>query len=118
MAGLGRKRSKEKREGLLLAGLRFQYLEMIADVYEFIPRMLIEDPGLDFMIIDTVCEESHQDAILDILIGVFRLILSDAAIDIVDGLFHIHLFLCGYLEWYFSTCDDGFYSIHTMIIFP
>ena len=116
--GLERKNRRERQVGLLLAGLRFQYLEMIAYVYKLVPGGLVEDPGLDFMIIDTVGEEGHEDTILHILVRVFRLVLMDAIVDIIDGLTYIDLFLFGNFERYFSTGDDGFYSIHTCIIFP
>ena len=105
------KKSKQVLE--LLAGLGFQYLKMVANVYQCIDRSLIEDPGLDFMVIDSVGEQGHKYAVLYILVCIFCLILPDPGIDIVNGFSHVHLFFFGYLQRYCSTGDDCFYSVHT-----
>lgn len=92
-----REGKKSKQVPELLAGLGFQDLKMVANVYQCIDRSLIEDPGLDFMVIDSVSEQSHKYAVLNVFICIFGLILPDLGIDIVYGLFHIHLFFFGYL---------------------
>ena len=42
-----------------------------------------------------------------------NVILPDLGINIINGLLHVDLFFFRYLKGYFSTGDDGFYSIHT-----
>ncbi len=105
------KKSKQVLE--LLAGLGFQDVKMVANVYQCIDRSLIEDPGLDFMVFDSVSEKGHEYAVLYVFIRIFGLILPDLGIDIVNGLSHVHLFFFGYLKWYSFTGDDCFYSVHT-----
>ena len=100
--GLERKNRRERQVGLLLAGLRFQYLEMIAYVYKLVPGGLVEDPGLDFMIIDSICEQSHFDAIMNIHLGKFGLILFDPVIDLINGAFYKYFFVPG--DFHFERC--------------
>ena len=91
---------KSKQVLQLLAGLGFQDLKMVANVYQCIDRSLIEDPGLDFMVIDSVSEQGHEYTVLYVFICIFGLILSDFSIDILNGLSHVHLFFFGYLKRY------------------
>ena len=91
---------KSKQVLQLLAGLGFQDLKMVANVYQCIDRSLIEDPGLDFMVIDSVSEQGHEYTVLNVFICIFGLILPDFSIDILNGLSHVHLFFFGYLKRY------------------
>lgn len=103
----------DKQEAALPGELRLHDLEMVADVFQCIPGRLIEDPVLVFMMIDRIRQQRHQNAILNILLRVFSLVLSDAGIDIVYCFTYKHLFLLRYFERDFATGDIGFYAIHT-----
>lgn len=105
----------ETVRSLFIRWIALQDLEVIAYVDQFIHRILIENPGLDFMIINTVGEQRHQYAILNVFIGIFRLILPDLMIDLVDRLSHKHFLFFGNPERDFTAGYYCFNPIHTRL---